>query len=97
MRFFGSSKKSFQYDTNILDRGSQVVDFERMSLEGSNKLIRGLSTMYRLPSRFLMAEDAFFKQLNFRAFAKAEIWKKVQGQGKQVCSLKSLWIEDLSR
>jgi len=76
------AKKSFQYDTNILDRGSQVVDFERMSLEGSNRLIRGLSTMYRLPSRFLMAEDEFFKQLNFRAFAKAEIWEEGTRAGK---------------
>ena len=76
------AKKSFQYDTNILDRGSQVIDFERMSLEGSNRLIRGLSTMYRLPSRFLMAEDEFFKQLNFRAFAKAEIWEEGTRAGK---------------
>ena len=76
------AKKSFQYDTNILDRGSQVIDFERMSLEGSNRLIRALSTMYRLPSRFLMAEDEFFKQLNFRAFAKAEIWEEGTRAGK---------------
>ena len=79
---FALAKKSFQYDTNILDRGSQVIDFERMSLEGSNRLIRSLATMYRLPSRFLMAEDEFFKQLNFRAFAKAEIWEEGTRAGK---------------
>lgn len=76
------AKKSFQYDTNILDRGSQIVDFERMNLEGSRTFIRGLATMYRLPSRFLMAEDEFFKQLNFRAFAKAEIWEEGTRAGK---------------
>ena len=59
-----------------------MIDFERMSLEGSNRLIRALSTMYRLPSRFLMAEDEFFKQLNFRAFAKAEIWEEGTRAGK---------------
>ena len=76
------AKKSFQYDTNILDRGSQIVDFERMSLEGTNGVIRFIAGMYRLPSRFLMAEDEFFKQLNFRAFAKAEIWEEGTRAGK---------------
>ena len=76
------AKKSFQYDTNILDRGSQVVDFERMNLEGTNGVIRFFAGMYRLPSRFLMAEDEFFKQLNFRAFAKAEIWEEGTRAGK---------------
>ena len=76
------AKKSFRYDTNILDRGSQIVDFERTSLEGRNGIIRFIGAMYRLPSRFLMAEDEFFKQLNFRAFAKAEIWEEGTRAGK---------------
>ena len=53
------AKKSFQYDTNILDRGSQVVDFERMSLEGSNRLIRGLST------RIDCQVDFLWQKMNF--------------------------------
>ena len=31
---------------------------------------------YGIPSRFLMAEDEVFKQLNFRAFVRAEIWER---------------------
>ena len=80
---FELARKSFKYDTNILDRGSQVVDFERASLEGTHGLIRSVAAFYRLPSRFLMAEDEFFKQLNFRAFAKAEIWEEGTRAGKK--------------
>ena len=74
---------SFRANTNILDAGAKVLDYEQTLLDGKSGFLRGIATnAYRLPTRFLMAEDEFFKQLNFRAFAKAEIWEEGTRKGK---------------
>ena len=73
---------SFRANTNILDAGSKVLDYDMALLDGKSAFVRSIGNAYRLPTRFLMAEDEFFKQVNFRAFAKAEIWEEGTRKGK---------------
>ena len=73
---------AFRANTNILDAGSKVLDYDMALLDGKSAFVRSIGNAYRLPTRFLMAEDEFFKQVNFRAFAKAEIWEEGTRKGK---------------
>tara|TARA_R100001443_G_scaffold4319_2_gene12768 strand:+ start:3063 stop:6767 length:3705 start_codon:yes stop_codon:yes gene_type:complete len=88
-------------EDNILDAGAMVSDVERFAIRMSGsgplaKLTNGIGTLYRLPSRFLLAEDEFFKQLNFRSFAMAEAWEKGTRMGKQGADLEKYMNEQFN-
>ncbi len=75
--------KSFMNNANILDATNQTVDISRLNqvdVSGKGFFIKGLHGTYTLPQRFLMAEDEFFKQVNFRAYVKAKIWERSLGK-----------------
>lgn len=88
-------------EDNILDAGAMVSDVERFAIRMSGsgplaKLTNGIGTLYRLPSRFLLAEDEFFKQLNFRSFAMAEAWEKGTRKGLQGAGLEKYMNEQFN-
>lgn len=68
---------AFKYDRNMIDSGGSVFDKPVGSITSQGLQLRsdstlGMATDYigslvRLPSRFLGAQDEFFKQLNYRA------------------------------
>ena len=89
---------SLRAEDNILDAGAMVSDVERFAIRSTGKgpvakLINGVGTLYRIPSRFLLAEDEFFKQINFRAFAMADAWEKGTRQGLTGDALKDFMKE----
>jgi hypothetical protein len=61
------AKKSFLLEDSILDAGGKIERADRAT--GNSWLGKTL----RLSSRFLTAEDEFFKQLNYRANLKAKL------------------------
>jgi hypothetical protein len=44
-------------------------------------LVNGFNQMVNLPSRFMTAEDEFFKQMNFRAYARVQALKEASAKG----------------
>ena len=89
---------SLRAEDNILDAGAMISDVERFAIRSTGKgpvakLVNGLGTLYRIPSRFLLAEDEFFKQINFRAFAMADAWEKGTRQGLTGDALKDFMKE----
>lgn len=71
--------RSFLANKNILDSSASTVDLSKLATidtSNSNGLIRLVHGFYTLPQRFLMAEDEFFKQINFRSYVKADIWER---------------------
>lgn len=49
--------------------------------EAVRKTVNAFGEVVRIPSRFLMASDEFFKQLNFRASLKAQLTRQGREQG----------------
>ena len=89
---FKAAKLAFQIEDNIVNPGAMIQDAERFQIrmEGESYLaniVNGLGTFIRLPSRFLLAEDEFFKQLNFRAYVKASAWEDGMRKGLQGADL----------
>jgi len=89
---FKAAKLAFQIEDNIVNPGAMIQDAERFQIrmEGEGYLaniVNGLGTFIRLPSRFLLAEDEFFKQLNFRAYVKASAWEDGMRKGLQGADL----------
>jgi hypothetical protein len=95
--------KAFKLEENILDPRHAVYDAPKRVISGQSMGIKGdtalshgmdyLGKVLRLPSRFLLAEDEFFKQLNYRAsiYSKAYVRGADQGlKGKQLAQ----YIED---
>ena len=85
---FKAAKLAFQIEDNIVNPGAMIQDAERFQIrmEGDGNLaniVNSLGTFIRLPSRFLLAEDEFFKQLNFRAYVKASAWEDGMRKGLQ--------------
>ena len=83
-----AAKQAFQIEDNIVNPGAMIQEADRFQIrmEGDKPLanmINGLGTIIRLPGRFLLAEDEFFKQLNFRAYVKASAWEDGMRKGLQ--------------
>ena len=86
------AKLSFQIEDNIVNPGAMIQDADRFQvrMEGDSNLaniVNAFGTIIRLPSRFLLAEDEFFKQLNFRAYVKASAWEDGMRKGLQGADL----------
>ena len=86
------AKLSFQIEDNIVNPGAMIQDADRFQvrMEGDGYLaniVNAFGTIIRLPSRFLLAEDEFFKQLNFRAYVKASAWEDGMRKGLQGADL----------
>lgn len=73
---FKMTAAAFRQGRNYLDPEAAIleangVDFNAITSSSNNPVVRnvvnGLGTTIRLPSRFLMAGDEFFKQINYRA------------------------------
>jgi hypothetical protein len=83
-----AAKQAFQIEDNIVNPGAMIQEADRFQIrmEGDKPLaniINTLGTVVRLPGRFLLAEDEFFKQLNFRAYVKASAWEDGMRKGLQ--------------
>ena len=68
-----AAKLAFEIEDNIINPGAMIQDADRFTIrmEGDSALasiVNFLGTAIRLPSRFLLAEDEFFKSLNFRSY-----------------------------
>tara|TARA_B100000424_G_scaffold18613_1_gene13341 strand:- start:665 stop:4387 length:3723 start_codon:yes stop_codon:yes gene_type:complete len=75
-----AAKLAFEIEDNIINPGAMIQDADRFTIrmEGDNLLasmVNLFGTAIRLPSRFLLAEDEFFKSLNFRSYVKATAWE----------------------
>tara|TARA_R100000655_G_scaffold30376_3_gene61210 strand:+ start:1693 stop:6021 length:4329 start_codon:yes stop_codon:yes gene_type:complete len=71
--------RAFMNNANIIDSANQTVDMSKLNAIDVSERgfgIKAIHGFYTLPQRFLMAEDEFFKQVNFRAFLRAEIWER---------------------
>ena len=71
--------RAFMNNANIIDSANQTVDMSKLNAIDVSERgfgIKAIHGFYTLPQRFLMAEDEFFKQVNFRAFIRAEIWER---------------------
>ena len=87
-----AAKQAFQIEDNIVNPGAMIQEADRFQIrmEGNGNLaniVNGLGTIIRLPGRFLLAEDEFFKQLNFRAYVKASAWEDGMRKGLQGADL----------
>ena len=86
------AKLSFQIEDNIVNPGAMIQDADRFQvrMEGNGtvaNMVNSFGTIIRLPSRFLLAEDEFFKQLNFRSYVKASAWEDGMRKGLQGADL----------
>lgn len=71
--------RSFLANKNILDSSASTIDISRLAQIDTSKrgnLVKLVHGFYTLPQRFLMAEDEFFKQINFRSYIRADIWER---------------------
>lgn len=69
-----ASKQSGKAFVQALKTGQVRLDVDFQTLEATDKAIGGIAgEVLRLPTRLLAAEDEFFKQMNFRAGAYADI------------------------
>ncbi len=89
-----AAKLSFQIEDNIVNPSAMIQEADRFQIrmEGDGLLaniINTFGTVVRLPSRFLLAEDEFFKQLNFRAYVKASAWEDGMRKGLQGADLEN--------
>lgn len=89
-----AAKLSFQIEDNIVNPSAMIQEADRFQIrmEGDGLLaniINTYGTVVRLPSRFLLAEDEFFKQLNFRAYVKASAWEDGMRKGLQGADLEN--------
>ena len=87
-----AAKLSFQIEDNIVNPSAMIQEADRFQIrmEGDGLLaniINTYGTVVRLPSRFLLAEDEFFKQVNFRAYVKASAWEDGMRKGLQGADL----------
>ena len=95
------ARAAFRTENNILNAGAMIDDREaakrfaiRMDGEGTvANLVNGFGRFVRYPGRFLLAEDEFFKQLNFRSYVKASAWENGVRNGLEGDKLKQ-YIKD---
>ena len=95
------ARAAFRTENNILNAGAMIDDREaakrfaiRMDGEGTvANLVNGFGRFVRYSGRFLLAEDEFFKQLNFRSYVKASAWENGVRNGLEGDKLKQ-YIKD---
>jgi hypothetical protein len=92
------AKAAFRIEDNIINPGAMIQDASRFNvrMDGEGTLaniINTFGTIQRLPSRFLLAEDEFFKSMNFRAYVKASAWENGVNKGLDGKQLKA-YIQD---
>jgi len=92
------AKAAFRIEDNIINPGAMIQDASRFNvrMDGEGTLaniINTFGTIQRLPSRFLLAEDEFFKSMNFRAYVKASAWENGVNKGLDGKALKD-YIQD---
>tara|TARA_R100000654_G_scaffold71087_2_gene101760 strand:- start:2 stop:4468 length:4467 start_codon:yes stop_codon:yes gene_type:complete len=95
------ARAAFRTENNILNAGAMIDDREaakrfaiRMDGEGTvASLVNGHGRFVRYSGRFLLAEDEFFKQLNFRSYVKASAWENGVRNGLEGAKLKQ-YIKD---
>ena len=92
------AKAAFRIEDNIINPGAMIQDASRFNvrMDGEGTLaniINTFGTIQRLPSRFLLAEDEFFKSMNFRAYVKASAWENGVNKGLDGKQLKT-YIQD---
>jgi len=94
--------KAFQVEDNIINPSSMIDDRAeaakrfRIRMDGPGwipSLVNFAGTAVRLPSRFLLSEDEFFKQINFRAYVKATAWENGVKAGRTGKGLKN-YVEE---
>jgi hypothetical protein len=95
--------KAFSIEENVLDPRHAVYDAptkaisgKTMGLKDGTSLSHGidyLGKVLRLPSRFLLAEDEFFKQINYRASVYSKAYVRGADQGLKGPQL-AQYIED---
>ena len=94
--------KAFQVEDNIINPSSMIDDRAeaakrfRIRMDGPGwipSLVNFAGTAIRLPSRFLLSEDEFFKQINFRAYVKATAWENGVKAGRTGEGLKN-YVEE---
>lgn len=86
-----AASRAFEISDNVLDyRGpyagihKEFISADTFGLTKGDPLaplLNGLGTTVRLPSRFLMAEDEFFKQLSYRGRVYAQAMRDGVGKG----------------
>lgn len=77
------AKKAWQIGENILDSPRPEIGMNTtLSATDDIKGVKGaLGAIFQAPTRFLMATDEFFKQLNYRANMKGQILRQAREQG----------------
>ena len=82
----GAARMSFKEGKNRLDPNVRAMEYQpKGGATDINPDVDDLATVAKkwagktinAPSRFLTAEDEFFKQLNYRAHIKRDLWKRV--------------------
>jgi len=92
------AKAAFRIEDNIINPGAMIQDASRFNVRMDGEgilatMINWFGTIQRLPSRFLLAEDEFFKSMNFRAYVKASAWENGVNKGLDGKQLKT-YIQD---
>jgi translation elongation factor EF-1beta len=87
---FSHYKESWQMAKKAWNVGENILDVPRTELRQDVSLskvediqgVRGaLGAVFQAPTRFLMATDEFFKQLNYRANLRGQILRQAREQG----------------
>ena len=82
---FGAAKVAFKQNENLLDPNVRVMEYQPNSLatkinpdadDMATTAKKYMASLVGAPSRFLTAEDEFFKQLNYRAHIKRNLYKQ---------------------
>lgn len=82
--------KAFKEGKNFFDAGSSTMEqhagdllsLERASVKhGAEAVGAGMHIAARMPSRMLLSEDEFFKQLSGRAYTRAQVLKQARKEG----------------
>ncbi|WP_321829547.1 hypothetical protein [Thalassovita sp.] len=70
-----------QVKLDYQNEGFRAVSKDALGVESQlgGKIVDGMGALIRVPGRFLMAEDEFFKQIMFRSRLQARLTSEVQG------------------
>lgn len=67
-------------------QGRHAISAQRFGLDGADvrsDIVDWLGTVIRVPSRLLMTQDEFFKQLTYRARIRAGAWREATASGHE--------------
>ncbi len=99
--------KAVRTEENVLDPTSSPIDTLRFAISSESQSGLGsaanfLGKAVRMPTRLLMAEDEFFKQINYRAALKAKLHVQARGKfpdvhgadSKALATQRAEWVEE---